>query len=318
MLTGLSAMQLAALALAGVVLDLLLGEARRFHPLVGFGNLAMAIERRLNRGAARFWRGALAWILAVLPLSALALTLTTALPAPWHWLPHAALLYFSLGLRSLREHNLPIAQALAAGDLPRARWLTSRIVSRDTAGAGESALTRASAESLLENGNDAVFGPLFWFALLGGTGALLFRLANTLDAMWGYRSERWREYGCAAARIDDLLNLLPARLTALSYVALAPGMHARARAWRCWRLQAPAWSSPNAGPVMASGAGALGVQLGGAASYDGRVEQRPLLGTGRAATGADIGRAWALVRATTVLWLCVFAGAALIEATVHA
>jgi adenosylcobinamide-phosphate synthase len=218
------------------------------------------------------------------------------------WL-HAVLLYLCIGLRSLRDHTIPIYEALRSGDLAQARALTARIVSRDTANASESDLAKASAESLLENGNDAVFGTLFWFILLGGPGAVLFRLANTLDAMWGYRSARFNLFGRPAARIDDVMNYVPARLTALSYVLLAGA--GRARAWHCWRTQAPAWSSPNAGPVMASGAGALGVSLGGAAVYDGEVEQRPPLGAGPAACVGDIQRAWQLVLRTTLLWLGV-------------
>lgn len=293
MLMGLSVTEVAVLLACGVALDLLLGEARRWHPLVGFGNLAMFIERRLNRGQWRFVRGALAWALAVMPLTLLA-TLARG------YAVHALLLYFAVGLRSLREHNLPIAAALDAGDLPSARALTARIVSRDTAKAGEQDLAKASTESLLENGNDAVFGTLFWFVLAGGAGALLFRLANTLDAMWGYRSSRYDLFGRTAARIDDALNYLPARLTALSYVLLADS---RRTAWRCWRTQAPAWPSPNAGPVMASGAGALGLALGGAATYDGVDEIRPPLGLGRAPQASDIERAWMLVAKTTGLWL---------------
>ena len=296
MLSGLSAPAIALLMAGGVLLDLLLGEARRWHPLVGFGNLAMLLERRLNRPGASLLRGALAWLLAVAPLAALA-ALACAVGG---WWVHALLLYFAIGLRSLREHNLPIARALAQGDLAQARWLTGRIVSRDTAHAGAADLAKASAESLLENGNDAVFGTLFWFAVAGGPGALLFRLANTLDAMWGYRSSRFLLFGRVAARIDDILNFVPARLTALSYVLLADD---RGRAWRCWRTQAPAWSSPNAGPVMASGAGALGLALGGAAVYDGVTEQRPPLGLGRAPDGPDIVRAWSLVARVTALWI---------------
>jgi adenosylcobinamide-phosphate synthase len=297
-LSGLSFSVIALLMVAGVALDLMLGEARRWHPLVGFGNLAIALERRLNRGELRFWRGALAWVLAVLPLTALAALLVSLLS-------HAVMLYFCLGLRSLRDHNLPIADALAQQDLPGARLLTARIVSRDTTSASEVELTKASAESLLENGNDAVFGTLFWFIVAGGPGAVLFRMANTLDAMWGYRTARLLQFGCAAARLDDALNYIPARLTALSYVLLAPGLEGKRRAWQCWRTQAPAWSSPNAGPVMSSGAGALGVQLGGAAIYDGEIEHRPPLGAGLPATGADIRRAWQLVVRTTTLWLIV-------------
>ena len=317
MLSGLSFYAVAVLMVAGVLLDFLLGEARRWHPLVGFGNLAIALERRLNRGNRRFWRGVLAWALAVLPLTAIATLLVWLAAPPGAWLMyalHAVMLYFALGLRSLRDHNLPIGDALARGDLAQARLLTARIVSRDTTSASEIELTRASAESLLENGNDAVFGTLFWFIVAGGPGAAMFRMANTLDAMWGYRTPRLLQFGCAAARLDDALNYLPARLTALSYVLLAPGLQGKRRAWRCWRAQAPAWSSPNAGPVMASGAGALGVQLGGAAIYDGEVEQRPPLGQGEPATGADIGRAWQLVVRTTALWLsCALVAAFILE-----
>ena len=111
----------------------------------------------------------------------------------------------------------------AAATCRRRALLTARIVSRDTANASEAELAKASAESLLENGNDAVFGTLFWFVVAGGPGAVLFRLANTLDAMWGYRNARLLRFGCAAARIDDAVNYIPARLTALSYVLLAPG-----------------------------------------------------------------------------------------------
>ncbi|MGV7211601.1 adenosylcobinamide-phosphate synthase CbiB [Oxalobacteraceae bacterium A2-2] len=312
MLTGLSFPALALLMVAGVALDLLLGEARRWHPLAGFGNLASALERRLNRGQARFWRGVLAWLLAVAPLTACA-WLLCQINGMAALALHAVLLYFCLGLRSLREHNLPIARALARGDLAQARLLTARIVSRDTGNASENDLTKASAESLLENGNDAVFGTLFWFIVAGGPGAVLFRLANTLDAMWGYRTPRLLQFGCCAARMDDAMNYVPARLTALSYVLLAPGWLAKRRAWACWRSQAAAWSSPNGGPVMSSGAGALGVQLGGPAVYDGKLEQRPPLGLGQPARGTDIARAWHLVLATTVLWLmCACAAAAVL------
>lgn len=297
MLAGLSAPMVALLLAAGVALDLMLGETRRWHPLVGFGRCAGALDRWLNRGRCRFVRGALAWTLAVVPL--------TALAAQWgHPLWHTVLLYVCLGLRSLGEHNLPIAQALHGGDLALARRLTARIVSRDTRHATGADLAKASTESVLENGNDAVFGALFWFAIAGGPGVLAYRLANTLDAMWGYRTPRYRAFGWAAARIDDVLNFIPARLTAACYVLLSDD---RRRAWRCWRTQAAAWSSPNAGPVMASGAGALGLALGGAATYDGVLEQRPPLGLGRAAGAADIGRAWQLVLSVTWLWLGLLA-----------
>ena len=173
-------------ALAGVVLDRLFGEVSRWHPLVGFGKFADAVESILNRGplALRRVSGLLAWSIAVLPWVALAV---------WvgrddflGWLLDAVLLYVALGGRSLAEHAERVAKDLAAGDLPAAREHVGWIVSRNTAELDESGVAKACVESTLENGNDAVFGALFWFAILGGPGAVLFRLANTLDAMWGY------------------------------------------------------------------------------------------------------------------------------------
>ncbi len=309
MLSGLSWPALAALMVLGIALDLLLGEARRWHPLVGFGNLAKRIEGALNRAPALRLRGVLAWCLAVLPPVLACAWLISALPVWLAALAHAALLYFCIGLRSLREHTLPIAQALAQGDLPLARRLTSYIVSRDTRESSEGELAKAGVESLLENGNDAVFGTLFWFLVAGGPGALLFRLANTLDAMWGYRNARFLYFGWSAARIDDVLNWLPARLTAFSYAWLG----LRRQALECWKVQAPAWSSPNAGPVMAAGAGALGLALGGPAIYDGEVEERPPLGRGLPPQGPDIVRAWRLVAMSTALWVAVVCALALLS-----
>ena len=293
--------------LSGVLLDLLLGEVPRWHPLVGFGRFANWLESRCNRGGS-FVAGLFAWCGAVLPFAVAAYFASRFAEAHMlvvAWIIHAVLLYFCIGLRSLRDHCLPIANALRGADMNRARELTSRIVTRDTSQADEGDLAKAAVESLLENGNDAVFGTLFWFALVGGPGALLFRLANTLDAMWGYRTPRFLVFGCAAARIDDGLNWLPARLTALTYIALG---NART-GWQCWHAQARHWPSPNAGPVMAAGAGALQLQLGGVARYDGVDEQRPVLGAGRAARAGDIERAWRLVFSGTLLW-CVLIGLA--------
>lgn len=287
-------------AIAGAGLDRLLGEARRWHPLVGFGALANALERFLNRGAWRKARGLLAWSLIVLPFVALACWAT-----PHNvlgWAIDAGLLYLALGGRSLAEHAARVAGDLAAGDLAAARRHVGWMVSRDTRELDESGVAKACVESTLENGNDAVFGALFWFVLLGGPGAVLFRLANTLDAMWGYKNERFQQFGWAAARIDDALNYLPARLTALSYALFGKTRTALAS----WRAQAPTWESPNAGPVMAAGAGSLGLALGGAAIYHGRREERPTLGAGRPARGDDIVRVLQLVRRSLALWLALF------------
>lgn len=290
-------------ALLGVGLDRLLGEPRRGHPLVAFGALANLLEKALrpppavaSRSALRIF-GLLAWSFAVLPPVLLA---AWASATPWLGiLADAGLLYFALGARSLKEHADAVAVPLAGGDLATARQKVGYMVSRDTTALDESGVAKACVESVLENGNDAIFGTLFWFALLGGPGALLFRLANTLDAMWGYKNERFLHFGWAAARLDDLLNWPAARLTALTYAWLGNTRQALA----CWKAQAPTWESPNAGPVMAAGAGSLGILLGGAAIYHGREEQRPPLGEGRPAAAFDIDRASHLVQRGLVLWL---------------
>lgn len=283
---------------AGLLLDRLFGELRRFHPLVGFGHWAVAVEARVRRIGDQRIDGLLAWLLAVAPWVMLAIALRHLHPLA-HWPVDIVLLYFALGGRSLTEHAEAIAVPLEAGKLEDARRRVGWIVSRDTSRLDAEGVARAGTESVLENGNDAVFGALFWFLLAGGPGVLLFRLANTLDAMWGYRTPRYLQFGWAAARVDDLLNAVPARLTALTYALLG---HTR-RALDCWRRQAPAWDSPNAGPVMAAGAGALGVALGGAASYHGRTEQRPPLGEGRAPDVRALRGAIALVRRGILLWL---------------
>ncbi|KVN35925.1 cobalamin biosynthesis protein [Burkholderia stagnalis] len=310
----LSLSTVAMLAVVAVIVDRMLGEPSAGHPLVAFGRLAARVETALNTGRRGRLVGLAAWFAAVAPPVALAAWLAAVLPAPLAAALHVALLWFALGAKSLADHLAPIAAALLRRDLPGARALTARIVSRDTSDADEGALSRAAVESALENGNDAIFGALFWFVLAGGPGALMFRLANTLDAMWGYRTPRFLKFGWAAARIDDALNWIPARLTAASYALLGD----TANAWRCWRTQARHWDSPNAGPVMAAGAGSLNVQLGGPAVYHGELEQRPVLGSGAPASAAHIVAALSLVTRTLALWLALLvASAFLVMGTQH-
>lgn len=296
------------LMLAALALDRLFGEPRRWHPLVGYGRFADWLERHFNTGGGSRLRGMLAWLLAVIPLALLAWLLAT-LPVIG-WVCSLILLYLAIGLRSLGQHAAPIADALNAADLPLARERVGYMVSRQTDELDAEAVAAAATESVLENGSDAAFAALFWFALLGAPGVVLYRLANTLDAMWGYRNERFMHFGWAAARADDLLNYLPARLVALTY-ALCGSTRA---AFYCWRRQAPLWDSPNAGPVMAAGAGALGVRLGGPAVYHGQLHERPVLGLGlgRRPGARDIHKALSLVHRGVGLWL----GAALGVATI--
>jgi len=303
----------AAVALLAVLLDRWLGEPRRFHPLVGFGWLAQRTESAFygpsaTRPVAGRLRGMAAVGLLLSCLTGLAWLAVDALGV-WKWMLEAGLLYLALGASSLGQHAHKVEQALTDGDLVQARQRVGYMVSRETATLDRTGVARATVESVLENGCDAVFGTLFWFLVAGAPGAVLYRLANTLDAMWGYKNEHYRHFGWAAARLDDVLNWLPARLTALTYALLGR----TAAAWRCWRTQARAWESPNAGPVMAAGAGALALQLGGSAAYHGRQELRPVLGEGLAPQATDIGRAVALVQRGIWLWLGIaLAGGAIL------
>jgi adenosylcobinamide-phosphate synthase len=303
----------ALLTAAAVLLDHFLGEPPRYHPLVGFGRLAEATERGLYgpedlSPGARRRRGILAVTLLLAPALALAVVIEN--------LPYlgvaASLLGLSLALggRSLREHGEAVWLVLRCEDIAEARRAVGRIVSRDTARLGPEQIATAAVESLLENGCDAVFGALFWFLLAGLPGIVVYRLTNTLDAMWGYRNARYAEFGWAAARLDDVLNFLPARLTAIGY-ALCGNFPMSVK---CWASQGRHWKSPNAGVVMAAGAGALRVKLGGPAVYHGSLVHRPVLGLGRAARADDIPRAIRLIDRTLLLWLIVSLGGAMFHA----
>jgi adenosylcobinamide-phosphate synthase len=218
-------------------------------------------------------------------------------------------IYIAIAPRSLKEHAKAVGDALNAGSLDDARFELSKLVSRDTQSLDERAISAACCESVLENGCDSIFAALFWFCLAtvltyghyqaGLCAVITYRAVNTLDAMWGYKNDRYLAFGWAAARADDILNYCPARLVALSYAMLGNFK----RALHCWFTQAPDWKSPNAGPVMAAGAGSLNILLGGAAIYHGNDQSRPLLGAGEPAQRGDIRRTLALVQHTLLLWI---------------
>ena len=295
-------------------IDYLVGEMRRFHPLVGFGNFAAWVEKKVNQthnsAFVSFIWGMFAWLFVI------CVPLCVCLMA-YHYLPQylpqyfpqatfifdGVLLYFAIGYKSLCDHVKRIYTALVKNDLAQAKMFTSHIVSRDTEHMTKGDARKAALESLLENGSDAVFAPIFWFVCLGGPGVLLYRLANTLDAMWGYKNARFLYFGKFAAHIDDVLNWLPARMVAVSYMFMGNFN----QGWRCWQCQAKHCASPNAGPVMAAGAGALNVRLGGDTSYHGVIETRPVLGDGHLAEDVDILRGLRMVRNTLVLWVFLVA-----------
>jgi len=287
--------------IAALIIDWLFGEAKRFHPLVGFGLLANTIEGYFrstdnSSNKRQILSGALAVFVLLSPFVFISYFLSL--------IPNVSVLfsifivYLCIGHKSLHQHSQPIAEALNEGNESQARYLTSQIVSRDP---DTLDIAKATVESILENGSDSVFAALFWFVIAGPAGIVFYRLSNTLDAMWGYRNQQYLYFGRFAARLDDVLNYIPARLTALSYSILGSSK----QAIRCWKSQAHLCDSPNAGPVMAAGAGALEISIGGPAQYHGQWHQRPILGIGRAAQAQDISRALLLIRTTVMLWLVV-------------
>lgn len=290
----------AASVLLALLLDMLFGELRRFHPLVGFGLLVKAVEHRFYADSKA--RGLLLLFVLVFPFALLIGVLIR-----WfdHWIVGAFILYLALGWQSLLIHAQRVQEALLNSNLELARKQAACLVSRDTATLDESGVARATLESLLENGNDAIFAAIFWFLVAGVPGVLVYRLVNTLDAMWGYRNERYTHFGWAAAKLDDVLNYVPARLTAFSY-ALAGQF---GRAVRCWREQGSAWKSPNAGPVMAAGAGSLGVVLGGPEVYHGQIQSRIALGEGGSPDAGTIGKGVKLVQRTLLIWVLIMVAA---------
>lgn len=292
------------ITLSALLLDGLLGEPKTYHPLVAYGWYVNLIEKLLNRKKSKRWPGVLAVCLALLPFIWALYLINSIL----QFLPFldvlfsVLILYFCIGWRSLGQHARRVSEPLQRGDLAEARYAVSMMVSRNTENLNAEEVATAASESVLENGADAIFAPLFWFWLAGVPGVLIYRLSNTLDAMWGYKNERFFYFGWAAAKLDDVLNWLPARFTALAYALMGSTFNAL----RCWYKQASQWDSPNAGPVMASGAGALNTQLGGAAMYHGVLHKRPVLGSGKPATLATIEQACVLINYSLILWLLVF------------
>ncbi|WGY04054.1 cobalamin biosynthesis protein [Nocardioides sp. QY071] len=280
----------AAGLLLGYAADRLLADPRRGHPVAGFGRVAAALERSLwrdDRATGVLYAGTLVGGAVALGIAA-----ERALPRPLHrTLVTAAATWAVLGGTSLDRETTTVARLLAAEDLPAARQRLTHLVGRDTTRLDEAEVVRATLESLAENTSDAVVAPLVWGAVAGVPGLVGYRAANTLDAMVGHRSARYERFGWAAARLDDLLNLPGSRLTAA--LATALGTDPRG-AWRAWRRDAAGHPSPNAGPVEAAFAGALGIRLGGTNDYGGRVEHRAVMGDGPAPVRADLDRARAL------------------------
>lgn len=306
------------LILAAILLDALFGDpARISHPVVLIGNLISFLEKLLLKGGPKEKRaGGAILVLAVVSVTAFAV-LSVGLAA-FLISPILAvffeiyLLYTSLAARSLKDETLPIAVALSKGDIETARFRLSRVVGRDTESLDEAAIVRASVETIAESYIDGVFSVLFWATLgsmfgtfLGGAlMAWIYKAVNTMDSMVGYKNEKYEDFGRAAAKLDDVLNFIPARLG--SIVAVAAGAFAGfdwKRSVKVFLRDRKNHRSPNSAHAESVFAGLLGISLGGGASYGGVFEAKPFLGDPtREPTVADIFRAHRILDGAT--WLC--------------
>lgn len=284
--------------LLGVAADHLVGDPRHGHPVAVFGRASAELERRLYRDSRLNGLLYTACAAGIPPLAGALLERRLRDRPLSRLILTATVTWAVLGGRSLDREGRAMAALLGRGDLHAARVRLSCLCARDPADLGAVELARATVESLAENTSDAVVAPLAWGAVAGVPGMLAYRAANTLDAMVGYTSARYRRFGWASARWDDVLNLVPARLTGFFTVACAPvvgGSVGESR--RILRRDAALHPSPNAGRPEAAAAGALGVRLGGENSYSGQVERRAQMGDGRDVEVGDVTRAARLARA---------------------
>lgn len=293
-------MSFAGMMVVALAVDLAFGwptilYRRIGHPVTWLGALIGACDRRLNRGGRRerFVKGMIAavWVIAV--AGAAGLIVQALLPADWRGTVIGGILAWPLvAMRSMRDHVIRVARPLMAGDLAWARQEVAMIVGRDPERLDAAGVGRATLESLAENASDGIVAPIFWGAVFGLPGIAAYKAVNTLDSMIGHRTPRHEDFGCAAARIDDAVNLIPARLTGALF-ALVSG---RARqAFRIMRRDARAHRSPNAGWPEAALAAGLGIRLSGPRVYHDRVAEEPWLnGLAPDPEPADIGRGIAL------------------------
>jgi adenosylcobinamide-phosphate synthase len=272
----------------GLLADRFLGEPPlpgRLHPVALFGSAMLGLERRLYADDRA--RG----VVLVVAGTAVAAGAGAALGSS------TAATYVSAAGHGLHRAALDVAEALDADRLDEARALLPHLVGRDPTGLDAGEVARAAVESVAENTTDAVVAPALWTVLAGAPGAFVHRAADTLDSMVGYRDARYRRFGTAAARLDDVLAWVPARATALLVAAVRPRQ--AAMVWRTVRRDAGRHPSPNAGVAEAAFAGALGVRLGGTNRYGDAVEHRPTMGDGRAVEPGDIASAVRLSRDVT-------------------
>ena len=256
------------------VMDLWLGDPIQLpHPVVGFGKLIAKGERTWNKGKGRLWKGALMAIALVVGTFVVSACLLGLLPGVLHTFASAFLIFYCLAgttlIREVREVFRAVDRSLEEG-----RMQVARIVGRDTSELSAQEVRTAALETLAENLSDGVIAPLFWYALLGVPGMLAYKMVNTLDSMIGYRNERYKDFGCFAARLDDVANYLPARLTALLMVLASGRLSLIKFVWKYGNQHA----SPNSGYPEAALAGILNCRFGGPHNYFGKEVWKPFIG----------------------------------------
>ena len=287
--------------LVGWFLDLIFGDPSKLpHPIVWFGKAIAFFEHRLNKGSHRKLKGAL---VAIGLISFVFIATSFLISSLSFLIPHSSFLILSLLIfyclagttliREVREVFLAVDRSLEEG-----RQQVARIVGRDTSGLSAQEVRTAALETLAENLSDGVIAPLFWFAILGVPGMLTYKMINTLDSMIGYKTERYRDFGCWAAHIDDVANYIPARLTALLMAIASPQKGLLRFIWRNGRRHA----SPNSGYPEAALAGILNCRFGGPHYYFGQLFPKPYIGENeRELTTADMKYAVRINRIAEVL-----------------
>lgn len=295
-----------------LALDLVLGEAKKYHYLVGFGWFAQQLELKLNIHQQHndsfvftlnnTLAGGLSWIILVCPIPLMYLYYINDLNWYYQLSLDATILYLAIGLTSLNQHAMQVYHPLQSGDLPTARHFTGYLVSRETCSLTPDDMARATTESMLENGHDSVIASLFYYVVGGAPLVIIHRLANTLDAMWGYKTPRYNTFGYASARLDDLLGFVSGKICTLLYAVQGRFITSIKNAYQ----QGNVYKSHNGGWVMAAGATVLNRTLGGSANYHGKQVTSTTLGKGKSVTLDDIPLSLIIIkRATLILFLVV-------------
>ena len=310
---------------AGYALDLVLGDPHGWpHPIRWIGSLIAWLEPRLRHAFPDTPRGrrAAGKVLVVLVVGISAGTcavlnaLASAVSPYLMYAFWAVVCYWMLATKSLKDESVAVLDALETSGLSAARTAVSMIVGRDTAHLTEDGVTKATVETVAENASDGVVAPLFYLALLGPVGGVAYKAINTMDSMVGYKNDRYLDFGRAAAKLDDIVNFVPARLAGALMCLAAPlaGFDGK-RAWRVFKRDRLAHTSPNSAHTEAACAGALGIQLAGPNYYGGKLVEKPTLGDAtRPVERQDIRRANRLLYATSLLAfvVCMGLGAAVV------